>query len=866
MAPRTSIPAALAETLRDIRIAVPLESERLAVLRPAITPDFVDAIGPLVLATEARLHESPTLGPAHRTVGALLASHGKDTALLCRVLDQVRNDNANPQQISELLKANNDSLLSDVASQLGLTDAVVMVAGQSQAERLSAARKAATRLVGACSFLAGFAAVARLLNSHVIANRRVPQDVIDSKSTLQEYCQAIQAMPNSMPTYTILSREGPDHAPRFTCQVHIKNLAIHRLGSSANQARARMTTALQQLNFDRAPGLSPRHPSDNSLTTIRNRITSVWGPVEIRIREFRAPDHPRKYRCEVRISAVAAIGAGSSRRRAEQSAARAMLARLPASSFSPESDRPQPVRMSEHVIPQQQPPIRPHLEELLGYRFNDLRLLSIALTHKSFCHEARSPTATPYDLLATLGSKVLPWLASARMLAQTERWTHEELSLRTAVGIACRNDRLAACSSALTLDNFALFGKGQKALTDQIQSDLLQACVGAVSLDTSAPLEDVPHCCPRLLQEFFANLDAANDPVIAFDAKGYFQNLATMLGLKWQYSTHDRGPDHRRVFAARLKISSGADTFRVAGPPSRSRKQAESAVAESAIAIVRNLDPDSEVLSHLVPDEDHREQICRFLTSRLLELLREGQPGLRYLSNRGLLCVSDLLNADSDEAVSALVRLSALLRRLGLEDRLSDIDSALRLIPSTAQEDAVLALGNLVGRSEAWLRSWQPNLSADSFLEEKIFSELLFASALLARVSGAGFEPQVFQGLADAIKYLKLELVATDLSICGGLSNQTEYYTYPGFLTESLAALLTAADRSARLPTRVTIRAMQSEARIRVLLKSESIQNWSSVVDLDYLRNLPSRTAMMTLRTLGLFVPFVFMRSAQIPS
>jgi len=65
---------------------------------------------------------------------------------------------------------------------------------------------------------------------------------IDSKSVLQEWAQG-QGM--SLPRYVEVSREGPDHAPRFTTEVHISKCApAVGKGRSKRQAEQAAASAL----------------------------------------------------------------------------------------------------------------------------------------------------------------------------------------------------------------------------------------------------------------------------------------------------------------------------------------------------------------------------------------------------------------------------------------------------------------------------------------------------------------------------------------------------------------------------------------------------------------------------------------------
>jgi len=67
--------------------------------------------------------------------------------------------------------------------------------------------------------------------------------VPDAKSILQEWAQG-RHLP--LPRYIEVSREGPDHKPRFTAEVHIDGVAPER-GEGANKRAAEQAAALAML-------------------------------------------------------------------------------------------------------------------------------------------------------------------------------------------------------------------------------------------------------------------------------------------------------------------------------------------------------------------------------------------------------------------------------------------------------------------------------------------------------------------------------------------------------------------------------------------------------------------------------------------
>ncbi|WP_108680557.1 ribonuclease III [Methyloceanibacter sp. wino2] len=65
----------------------------------------------------------------------------------------------------------------------------------------------------------------------------------DAKSVLQEWAQGRQL---PLPNYIEVSREGPDHAPLFTAEVHVEGVAPER-GEGLNKRAAEQAAALAML-------------------------------------------------------------------------------------------------------------------------------------------------------------------------------------------------------------------------------------------------------------------------------------------------------------------------------------------------------------------------------------------------------------------------------------------------------------------------------------------------------------------------------------------------------------------------------------------------------------------------------------------
>jgi len=111
---------------------------------------------------------------------------------------------------------------AEVAEHLGLGD--VLRLGRS--EMLSGGRRKAALLgdameavIAAVYLDAGFKAAQRvILNVWGKRIAQVDDDARDAKTSLQEWAQAKGLAP---PTYTVIARTGPDHAPLFTIEARL---------------------------------------------------------------------------------------------------------------------------------------------------------------------------------------------------------------------------------------------------------------------------------------------------------------------------------------------------------------------------------------------------------------------------------------------------------------------------------------------------------------------------------------------------------------------------------------------------------------------------------------------------------------------
>lgn len=189
------------------------------------------------------------------------------------------------------------------------------------------------------------------------------------------------------------------------------------------------------------------------------------------------------------------------------------------------------------------------LVEKLGVHL-DPELLVLALTHRSFAHEAGGiPTN---ERLEFLGDTVLGLVVTEALYRRHPDLTEGELAKMRAATVSQRS--LAAIARGMELGQYLLLGKGELATggreKDSILSDTLEALFGAVYLTHG--LETARQVVERLVDP---TLEVAADLGAGLDWKTSLQELASRLGLGApEYECESEGPDHARRFTARIVL------------------------------------------------------------------------------------------------------------------------------------------------------------------------------------------------------------------------------------------------------------------------------------------------------------------------
>ncbi len=210
----------------------------------------------------------------------------------------------------------------------------------------------------------------------------------------------------------------------------------------------------------------------------------------------------------------------------------------------------------------------------LGHKFNDISLLQHALLHRSYAAETSS--GEDNERLEFLGDAVLQLVVTDHLYVQ-----YPDLSEGTMAKIraACVNrDELADLAKLLELGPNLALGRGEEGSGGRekasILADALEAVIAAVYVD--AGIEVARTVVLALWEPLVA--ERAVEPGKR-DYKTRLQEELAARGLRPKYRVTESGPDHAKLFDARLEVegkSAGAGQ-------GRSKKEAEQAAAAEAL-------------------------------------------------------------------------------------------------------------------------------------------------------------------------------------------------------------------------------------------------------------------------------------------
>jgi ribonuclease-3 len=217
-------------------------------------------------------------------------------------------------------------------------------------------------------------------------------------------------------------------------------------------------------------------------------------------------------------------------------------------------------------------------ETRIGYTFRDREVLTRALTHKSYSHEAKNEPVSHNETFEFLGDSVLGFVVGDLLFRGFPTLDEGALSKMKAYLVSATS--LAAKAREYGMGSVIRLGIGEEKTggrkKDSLLANLFEAMIAAVYLDGGID------AARQLIESAFSQDIAAirGDDLLFHDYKTALQELAQGSGLPLpEYSVVDEvGPDHDKTFIVEVKV--GSHVTRGEGS---SKKEAQQQAAKHAL-------------------------------------------------------------------------------------------------------------------------------------------------------------------------------------------------------------------------------------------------------------------------------------------
>ena len=219
------------------------------------------------------------------------------------------------------------------------------------------------------------------------------------------------------------------------------------------------------------------------------------------------------------------------------------------------------------------------LQEKLGYRFSNIRLLVNALTHSSYAYESKDKDVEDNERLEFLGDGILDFVIAEELFHRKTKGDEGYLS-KTRALIVCEA-MLAEVAEEMAVGGLLLLGRGENASGGRHKpsnlSSAMEAMFAAIYLDGG--FEVAKKAILSILNEAIRRALAGT---LVFDYKSRL--------LEWSQSElvhkpisfviiDEEGPVHDRIYQAAVLL----DNVVIGEGAGRSKKQAEQKAAKAAL-------------------------------------------------------------------------------------------------------------------------------------------------------------------------------------------------------------------------------------------------------------------------------------------
>jgi ribonuclease-3 len=217
-------------------------------------------------------------------------------------------------------------------------------------------------------------------------------------------------------------------------------------------------------------------------------------------------------------------------------------------------------------------------EEHIGHRFARHELLTRALTHKSYSHEAKQDDVRDNETFEFLGDSVLGFVIGDLLFQRFPQVDEGALSKIKAYLVSATS--LASKAREYGMGDVIYLGVGEEKSggrkKDSLLANLFEAVIAAIYLDGG--IEPARALIERSFKDDIERIDS--DDLLFHDYKTALQELAQGRGLPLPEYTviGEVGPDHDKRFIVEVKV--GSLTKRGEGT---SKKEAQQQAAKHAL-------------------------------------------------------------------------------------------------------------------------------------------------------------------------------------------------------------------------------------------------------------------------------------------
>lgn len=219
------------------------------------------------------------------------------------------------------------------------------------------------------------------------------------------------------------------------------------------------------------------------------------------------------------------------------------------------------------------------IQRVVGYRFNNINLLKMAMTHSSYVNDHKLNKINSNERLEFLGDAVLELVSSEFLYDEYPEKPEGELT-KLRAGLVSETP-LAAVAADIELGKYILLGKGEDNTggrkRESITSDAVEALLGAIYLDGGI------EPAREFVLKFILN-DIDNKKMF-YDSKTTLQEIVQKykLGTLNYELIREEGPDHQKVYEVNCMIDSKV----VGNGTGKTKKAAQQQAAFDAIKKIK---------------------------------------------------------------------------------------------------------------------------------------------------------------------------------------------------------------------------------------------------------------------------------------